>query len=486
MPIAITGTHSGAGKTTVTLAILAGLRHWDMSVQSFKVGPDYIDPMFHFALTGRPCRNLDLVLTSPEYVSSCFAKHSAGVEGAVIEGVMGLFDGAGSDEFGSTAHIVKLLGESISTILVVDCSRMSRSLAATIYGYHHFDPDIKLSGVILNRVGSDRHREILLEAIAPLGIPVLGILTREDGIKLSDRHLGLVPTEEVTNFREIADRLTELGQHCFDWERLMPLIKNSRDISSNFIPHTCVSAGTDTFRAGTVALPLQPLQPQSQPPNPSQPRIAVARDRAFNFYYADNLELLEHLGAELVYWSPLEDEKFPDHIQGLYFGGGFPEMFAAQLAKNKEMLTAIVRCYHKQLPIYAECGGLMYLSQAITDFHGNKFDMVGVLPTQTIMTDKLTLGYRRCLPLHPRSLHHTNPTPIWGHEFHRSRQTASSNHPLHRLRDYADRDLGTEGWSGHNFWASYVHLHWGIHPAIVKGFIEATRSPQVLSLSRYT
>jgi cobyrinic acid a,c-diamide synthase len=213
-----------------------------------------------------------------------------------------------------------------------------------------------------------------------------------------------------------------------------------------------------------------------------------------------------------VYWSPLEDEKSPEHIQGLYFGGGFPEMFAAQLAENKEMLDAIARCCDRHLPVYAECGGLMYLSQAIADFNGNEFAMVGVLPTRTVMTNKLTLGYRRCLPLLPReglafaheSSHQTrafttnaqplppcpaNPTPtppIWGHEFHRSRQTVVCDRPLHKLRDYADRDLGTEGWSGHNLWASYVHLHWGGYPAIVKGFVEAARSQQVLSQSGYT
>jgi cobyrinic acid a,c-diamide synthase len=447
MPIAIAGTHSGVGKTTVTLSILAALQRWEMVVQPFKVGPDYIDPMFHSVVTGRPCRNLDPVITSNQYVQSCFAEHSANADGAVIEGVMGLFDGAGSDEFGSTAHIVKLLGKSVAVILVIDCSRMSRSLAATIYGYHHFDADIKLAGVILNRVGSDRHREILLEAIAPLGIPVMGIMPREEGIKLSDRHLGLIPTEEIANFSETIDRLADLGMRCFDWEKLMPLIKNSQNLP---------------------AISPQPLLANTN--TNIKVRIAVARDRAFNFYYADNLDILKKLGAELVYWSPLDDPQLPKQIHGLYFGGGFPEVFAEQLAENKSAIASIRQ--HIHLPIYAECGGLMYLSEAIVDFAGNKFAMVGAIPTQTIMTDKLTLGYRCGQALAPHTWLPSN-RPIWGHEFHRSCQTVASDRPLYQLTNYAGQDLGKEGWGRQNLLASYVHLHWGGNPSIAAGLIRA-------------
>ncbi|NKB18067.1 MAG: cobyrinate a,c-diamide synthase [Pseudanabaena sp. CRU_2_10] len=459
MPIAIAGTHSGVGKTTVTLSILAALQRWGIAVQSFKVGPDYIDPMFHTAVTGRPCRNLDPVITSNQYVQSCFAEHNANADGAAIEGVMGLFDGAGSDELGSTAHVVKLLGKSVSVILAIDCSRMSRSLAATIYGYHHFDADIKLAGVILNRVGSDRHREILLEAIAPLGIPVLGIIPREEGIKLSDRHLGLVPSTEIANFDRIIDRLADLGKRCFDWENLMPLIRNSQSIP---------------------AISPQPLLTNAVQNQPNKPinakvRIAVARDRAFNFYYADNLDILEKLGAELVDWSPLDDAQLPDQIHGLYFGGGFPEIFAAQLAENQGAIASIRQQIH--LPIYAECGGLMYLSEAIVDFAGNEFAMVGAIPTQTVMADKLTLGYRCGQVLTSDTWLPTNQ-PVWGHEFHRSCQTIASDRPLYQLKNYAGRDLGAEGWGRRNFLASYVHLHWGGNPSVAAGLVGVARAPQ--------
>ncbi|MEE3719907.1 cobyrinate a,c-diamide synthase [Tumidithrix elongata RA019] len=465
MAIALAGTHSGVGKTTVTLAILSALREWGMVIQSFKVGPDYIDPMFHTAITGRPCRNLDPVLTSPNYVRDCFAKHSASVDGAVIEGVMGLFDGAGSDEFASTAHIAKLLdraGESISVILVVDCSRMSRSLAATLYGYQNFDPDLNLAGVILNRVGSDLHREILTEAIAPLGIPILGVIPRSEGITLSDRHLGLIPTDEVANFSQISAQLADLGRRCLDWQKLMPLI------SSKGIPR---NLSTSPTREVSSELKIE---------------IAVARDRAFNFYYADNLDILQELGAELVYWSPLSESQPPVEVQGLYFGGGFPEVFAKELSENQAAIAFVRQAASANMPIYAECGGLMYLSEAIANFSGQSFEMVGVLPTKTAMTQKLTLGYRQCA-LHQNSSQQTwlPSAPIWGHEFHRSIQTTPTPEPLFDLTNYAGTNVGVEGWGNPHLLATYIHLHWGGNPTIPQRFIEACESYQHSVASLY-
>jgi cobyrinic acid a,c-diamide synthase len=456
MAIALAGTHSGVGKTTVTLAILSALKHWGKAIQSFKVGPDYIDPMFHTAITGRPCRNLDPVLTSPEYVRTCYANHATGVNGAVIEGVMGLFDGAGSDEFASTAHVAKLLdlaGNSISVILVVDCSHMSRSLAATIYGYQNFDPDLNLAGVILNRVGSNRHREILTEAIAPLGIPILGVIPRSEGIMLSDRHLGLIPTDEVSNFGEISKELADLGTKCFDWGKLMPMI--------------C---------AVPTALPPSNLESSQK-----QIKIAVARDSAFNFYYADNLDKLKSEGVELVEWSPLSDSQPAEPVQGLYFGGGFPEVFARELSENKAAIAFVRQCANSNMPIYAECGGLMYLSEAIADFLGEKYTMVGVLPTETEMTKNLTLGYRQCalsraLVQNPKfQTWLPMEAPIWGHEFHRSIQTTPTPEPLFDLFNFTGAKVGTEGWSSDRLLATYVHMHWGGNPSIPTNFVMACR-----------
>lgn len=223
MTLIIAGERSGVGKTTVTLALLSSLCRKYRGVQSFKVGPDYIDPMFHQRVTGRPCRNLDPVLTSQKYVQECYHRHVQGVDYALIEGVMGLFDGAsGRDDWASTAHVARLL--DLPVLLVLDCSRVSRSIAAIAFGYKNFDPRIKIAGVVLNRVGSDRHLQLLQDALEPLHLPILGVLRRQDNIKIPDRHLGLVPTEEMPQMAALIERFAQLGDSCFDWQRLLPLL----------------------------------------------------------------------------------------------------------------------------------------------------------------------------------------------------------------------------------------------------------------------
>ncbi|NER49368.1 MAG: cobyrinate a,c-diamide synthase, partial [Symploca sp. SIO1A3] len=330
MSLVIAGERSGVGKTTVTLALLSSLSRKYGCVQSFKVGPDYIDPMFHQRVTGRPCRNLDPVLTSESYVQECFASHLQQVDYALIEGVMGLFDGAsGRDDFASTAHVARLL--QLPVLLVLDCSRLSRSVAAIAHGYQSFDARVKLAGVVLNRVGSDRHLQLLQDALEPLQLPVLGVLRRQDQITIPDRHLGLVPTAEIPQLHELIDRLAHLGDSCFDWGRLLPLLSNSYQLS---VTSQRVSEGGAEMRRRGDAETRRIEAPLhiSFTPNDPPLRIAVARDRAFSFYYQDNLDNLEKLEAELVFWSPLTDNTLPAGIQGLYFGGGFPEVFAQQLA----------------------------------------------------------------------------------------------------------------------------------------------------------
>ncbi|HEY9858215.1 MAG TPA: cobyrinate a,c-diamide synthase, partial [Candidatus Obscuribacterales bacterium] len=360
MALAIAGERSGVGKTTVTLALLAALQRRGLQVQSFKVGPDYIDPMFHTQVTGRACRNLDPVLTSETYVQECFARHTAGVDCALVEGVMGLFDGAtGAEDWASTAHIARLL--NIPVLLVIDCSRLSRSVAAIAHGYRYFDPRIQLAGVVLNRVGSDRHLELLQSALEPLNLPILGVLRRQAEITIPDRHLGLVPTGELEQLSSLIDRLAHLGETCFNWSHLLPLLD---------------------------APPSQPPkqldgQDQHSLPQPKV-RIAVARDRAFNFYYADNLDGLKQRGAELIPWSPLSDPHLPKGVQGLYLGGGFPEVFAEQLADNASARDAVRVAIQAGLPTYAECGGLMYLCQQIQGFDQQSWPMVGILPTTAV------------------------------------------------------------------------------------------------------
>ena len=434
----IAGERSGVGKTTVTLALLAGLSRRNLQVQSFKVGPDYIDPMFHYYVTGRPCRNLDPVLTSERYVQQCFQKHSQAVSHCLVEGVMGLFDGAvDRQDFGSTAHVARLL--NLPILLVLDCSRLSYSIAALLHGYRSFDPRLQIAGVVLNRVGSDRHLEMLRAAIAPSDVPILGVLRRNQGIALPDRHLGLIPTDELKDLDRVIEQLAQVGESCFDWGRLMPLLQGR-------------GAGGQGGRGD---------------PERARCRVAIARDGAFSFYYADNLDLLRELGAELVAWSPLSDRGLPEGVQGLYFGGGFPEMFAAQLAENQEALAAVQRAIGAGMPTYAECGGLMYLGESLTDLEGQVFPMVGALPTRTVMGARLVLGYRRAIALQDSPLLRQFQT-VTGHEFHRSHLTAPAPNPVYQF----PAPLEAEGHQTPTLQASYLHLHWGANPEIPARFVQ--------------
>ncbi|MBD2106880.1 cobyrinate a,c-diamide synthase [Nodosilinea sp. FACHB-13] len=450
--LVIAGERSGVGKTTVTLALLAALAQKSPRVQSFKVGPDYIDPMFHQQATGRPCYNLDPILTSETYVQQCFAHRCQGADFALVEGVMGLFDGAsGLSDVASTAHIARLL--NLPVLLVVDCSRLSRSVLAIIHGYRTLDPQVKLAGVVLNRVGSDRHLELLTDALASIDLPILGVLRRQTAIALPDRHLGLVPTAELPQLPDILTRLAHLGHTSFDWPALTPLL---------------VSNPT----------PYPPTLPPSHSPTLSlshspTPRIAIAQDPAFSFYYPDNLDILTALGAEIIPWSPLRDAQPPADADGLYFGGGFPEIFGAELAANQGLRSMLNALICRGLPIYAECGGLMYLATTLVDLNDNAWPMVGVLPTSVRMTGRLTLGYRHALAEQDSLLLQSGQT-IWGHEFHRSEAETPSPSPLYQLKRYgATQRHAAEGWGSHRIHASYLHLHWGGCPEVAQALVAA-------------
>jgi len=442
MTLIIAAPSSGVGKTTVTLAILSYLREKSESIQSFKVGPDYIDPMFHNRVSGGFCRNLDPVLTSGDYVKSCFARHSAEVNYALIEGVMGLFDGINLDNkrnFGSTAHIASLL--NIPVLLVVDCSRLSGSIAAIVHGFSTYDANVKIAGVVLNKVGSDRHLHLLQEALEPLHIPIIGVLRRQEQVSLPDRHLGLVPPSEVNEINRVFDRLKEVGKNCFDWEKLEPLLR---------------------------------VSPQQNTPQPEKPkptvRIAIAQDAAFNFYYQDNLDILQQEGAELIPWSPL-NESLPEDAQGLYFGGGFPEVFGEQLAANQVAKTGVKKAINLGMPTLAECGGLMYLCESIIDFNTRAWEMVGILPTSAVMGKNLTLGYRKAKTLQDSIILKSREI-VWGHEFHRSQLTAENTQPLLETKGYlTDSPMVAQGWRVKQVHASYLHLHFGATTQLAKRFL---------------
>ncbi|MDX2216827.1 MAG: cobyrinate a,c-diamide synthase [Oculatellaceae cyanobacterium bins.114] len=446
MAVVIAGERSGVGKTTITLALLAALgQRESVRVQSFKTGPDYIDPMFHQFVTGRACRNLDPILTSEAYVAQCFQRHCQSADFALVEGVMGLFDGVtGKDDWASTAHIARLLGLPI--ILVINCSSTSRSIAAIAHGYTTFDPRLTFAGVVLNRVGSDRHLELLQDALRPLNLPILGVLRRQDEITIPDRHLGLIPTDELPELRTVIAHLAHLGKTCFNWDILLPLM-----------------------RSPSFPSPLadELTEPHFTPHSPI--RLAIARDRAFNFYYADNLDLLQTAGFELVEWSPMHDRTLPENSQGLYFGGGFPEVFAALLSDNHAARQAVRAAIAAGMPTYAECGGLMYLCDRIVDFAGKTYPMLGIVPTEAHMGKRLTLGYRQAIAQQSTPLLAKGDI-LWGHEFHRSSLTTEPEQPLFALQNYEGTLHQLEGWQRSQVHASYLHVHFGGKPQFIERF----------------
>lgn len=466
MTLIIAGDRSGVGKTTVTLAILAYLVAQNKTVQSFKVGPDYIDPMFHRAATGLPCRNLDPVLTSPNYVRDCFQRHAQNADWVVIEGVMGLFDGIGNpdktdglNDYGSTAHIARIL--DLPVLLVLDCSSLSTSIAAIAYGYSHLDPQVTIAGVILNKVASDRHLELLETALNAINIPIFGVLRRNTALNIPDRHLGLVPAAELTSINQTFSQLAQLAETSFYWDKLLPLIKQNYSLSSSKV-------GVNCFPETNPKMAIR-----------STVKIAIARDQAFSFYYQDNLDILRELGAELVFWSPLKDQHIPDGIQGLYFGGGFPEMFAQQLADNKNILKQLQEIIQRGIPTYAECGGLMYLCEQLIDLQQQTWCMVGVIPSTVTMQAKLTLGYRNAIALQDSSLIPAQKTVV-GHEFHRSQLTYNSDNPQWQLQGFhSSSHPSTEGWNIKQLHASYLHLHWGKTKFLPQRFIKNCRNYKI-------
>ncbi|MEM7594720.1 MAG: cobyrinate a,c-diamide synthase [Cyanobacteria bacterium P01_A01_bin.83] len=480
MALIIAGDRSGVGKTTVTLAILAYLAAQSERVQSFKVGPDYIDPMFHTAATGIPCRNLDPVLTSVGYVQDCFKLHADKAKWVVVEGVMGLFDGiyhpnepTVRNDYGSTAHIARIL--NLPVLLVLDCSSLSTSIAAIAYGYANLDPRVKIAGVILNKVASDRHWELLETALNSIQIPILGVLRRNQAVKIPDRHLGLVPSDELGEINQVFLRLASLAQESFYWDQLLPLIKQPPQLDA-VATSTTKCDTTQVLNTSLKSIPAQQgLFSNSYKLN-SSIRIAVAKDQAFNFYYQDNLDILRGLGAELVFWSPINDCKIPKDIHGLYFGGGFPEIFAQQLADNIDVRQQLRQIIQTGIPTYAECGGLMYLCQKLIDLQQQTWSMVGVIPSNVTMQAKLTLGYRQATALRSSCIVEPQQT-VQGHEFHRSKLTIGSNSPQWQMQGFHKSSMPiTEGWNINQLHASYLHLHWGSQQSLAQKYLQDCRN----------
>ncbi|WP_432147023.1 cobyrinate a,c-diamide synthase [Streptomyces sp. bgisy084] len=439
--LVIAAPSSGAGKTTVATGLMAAFAEAGLTVSPHKVGPDYIDPGYHSLATGRPGRNLDAYLCGPGRIAPLFLHGAAGADLALVEGVMGLFDGAsGMGELSSTAQVAKLLRAPV--VLVVDASSQSRSVAALVHGFASWDPEVRLAGVILNKVGSDRHEELLREAMDSSGVPVLGALRRDGRAGTPSRHLGLVPvaerrTEAVESVAELAARVRE---GC-DLAALLALARTVPELPD---------------AAWDPAAQLAPAEGAAA--TPQKPLIAVAGGAAFTFSYAEHAELLAAAGAEVAPFDPLRDEQLPPGTQGLVIGGGFPEMYAPDLSANAPLRAAVAGLAASGAPVSAECAGLLYLSRSL-----DGKPMCGVLPAEARMTERLALGYREAVALRDNALAAAG-TRVRGHEFHRTAlEPGAGADPAWGLTHPERR---VEGFVSGGVHASYLHVHWAAEPSL--------------------
>lgn len=463
--ILIAGTSSGVGKTSLTLGLVRALARRKLRVQTFKVGPDFLDPTYLARASGRTCYNLDGWMTGREYVQNLFSRIAADADIAVVEGVMGLFDGASPTGLeGSSAEVALWLEAPV--LLVVNAHGVARSLAATVKGFAEFEPGVRLAGVIANQSGSERHRDWLREAIAAAGLPPLvGAVPRGGLPTLQSRHLGLVTADREVLPEETIERLADACEKHLDVEAIVRLASSET--------HTLAPTFVGASKCGTRSS-------HSEPPA----RIGIARDKAFQFYYPDNLEILHGFGAELVEFSPLEDAHLPPGLGGIYLGGGYPEVHAAALAANESMLREIRSHAAHGRVIYAECGGLMYLGEAVTTVEGRRLAMVGVLPIEARMLERLkSLGYVEATAA-DESLWYDGrgdgPIVLRGHEFHYSeivadRSAAGGWRPAYAVRRRGTGATTQEGFSRGRVLAGYMHAHFGSCLRAAERFVELCR-----------
>ncbi|WP_037922858.1 cobyrinate a,c-diamide synthase [Streptomyces violaceorubidus] len=445
--LVVAAPSSGSGKTTVATGLMAALAGRGLAVSPHKVGPDYIDPGYHALATGRVGRNLDAYLCGTELVGPLFLHGARGCDIAVVEGVMGLYDGAaGEGELASTAQVAKLLRAPV--VLVVDASSQSRSVAALVHGFVSWDPEVRIGGVILNKVASDRHEALLREAVDSVGVPVLGVLRRTARVDVPSRHLGLVPVAE--RGPEAVDAVTAMGAQ--------------------------VAAGCDLEALVGLARAAGPLPEGSAPWTPvptrsvkkSTPRVAVAGGAAFTFSYAEHTELLAAAGAEVVTFDPLRDEELPEGTRGLVIGGGFPEVYACELSANEGLRKSVAELALAGAPVAAECAGLLYLCREL-----DGLPMCGVLDAAARMSERLTLGYRDAVAVSDSALAGAG-TRLRGHEFHRTVvEPGAGSSPAWGMRAPERR---VEGFVERGVHASYLHTHWAAEPGVARRFVERCRT----------
>jgi cobyrinic acid a,c-diamide synthase len=440
--LVIAGTRSGDGKTTVATGLMAALRAAGMAVSGHKVGPDYIDPSYHAAATGRPGRNLDPWLTGADLIPPLFLHGARGAAISVIEGVMGLFDGAaGRGDFASTAHVARLLDAPV--VLVVTASGAGRSIAATVHGFASYDPGVRTAGVVLNQVSSPRHEQILREALAGTGIPVLGALPSDAALHVPSRHLGLVPA---------AERSADVG----DWLPAVTAIVRDR-LDLELV--TAIARAAPPVTA-------EPWSPASAPHPGAPARVAVAAGPAFTFGYAEHAELLAAAGAEVAEFDPVTATALPSGTDALVVGGGFPELYADALAANVDLRAEVASRVAAGMPVIAECAGLLWLGGTL-----DGRPQCGALPAAATMTARLTLGYREAVALAPTPLAPAGAA-VRAHEFHRTAsEPAHGASPAWRLTDGS-----RQGWATPTLLASYLHVHWAGLPDAASRLVSAALS----------
>ena len=447
--VVIAATQSGSGKTTIVTGLLAALRAKGLKVQSYKIGPDYIDPGYHKLASGRPAHNLDTWLVSKEKLNEIFQKTAQDADIAVIEGVMGLYDG-GKNGISSTAEIAKLLDAPV--LLVINAKSMGESAAAIALGFKNYDPTVDIRGVIINRLGSPTHRSMIEEALDKLDIAAYGAIMRNDAMILPERHLGLVPVEENRKEKETVEEIGKTIAREVDIDRVITLAKSASELPK--VEERSYGKAHDV-------------------------KIAVARDDAFSFYYPESLAVLEEYGAEIIPFSPLKDNKLPE-CDGLILGGGFPEMFAKELYDNEGMRTSIHEAAEAGLPIYAECGGFMYLMKRMIDFEKNAYPMLGIVPGEVEMNRKLqTVGYVSATMQRDTVLGKKG-TVLHGHEFHFSSECAPTEGVEYprafefvRTRKKEPYDAG---YASGNILGSYLHLHFAGCPQAAEHFVGVCRA----------
>jgi len=448
----LAGAHSGAGKTSVAAGLMSALVRRGLTVQPYKAGPDYIDPAFHTFVTGRQSRNLDSWLLGEATVLALFGHQApeAGQGLSVIEGVMGLFDGHLEEAAGSSAHLAGILAAPV--VLVINGAGLARSAAALVRGFDNFEPRLRLAGVIINQTSSSAHYKMLKAFVEnEAGVPSFGHLLKNPALALESRHLGLVPAGEVADLSARLGHLAEAAAETLDLDGLVKLAEAAPELD------------------------IPPLPGPPEPPAGPPVRLGLARDAAFNFYYQDALDLLVRLGAELVAFSPLADAALPPDLAGLYLGGGFPEIFAKDLAANRGLREEIRLALEDGLPAYAECGGLMYLARTLVDKNGQTFEMAGFFPVTTVMGSRLenfgyaTVVFEAATVLGPAGAR------VRGHEFHHSRIAEGTEDYVLRMEKSPGR-VWRGGLARKNVLAAYPHIHFAANPALAANFLENCRT----------